>query len=110
MAYTVWRIDTIPSATNEFTTGRTETWTLKKDCEFGSFDEARVYVEAQNRSKSELPRLLVGISEEEKRAVVDEFCFGNKYLHLARYFLGKPDEGKIAVALKGEGINVVSAK
>ncbi len=108
---TVYRIDTVPSSTNAYTTGRMETWTLHKDKTFDDSNEAIDYVRAMNRAHSELPRVLADLKDPDaKEAFIDTFCFSeDKYLHLRRYFLGMPDRNKIIASIKDQGANVVNA-
>ena len=108
MSYTVYRIHTIPSSTNAYTTGRMETWTLKLDRSFDDLDDAQDYVRNMNRAHSDLPLFLVDLkTSKEKEEFVDRFCFSEDYLHLARFFLGRPDEKKIIESIKNQGINVI---
>lgn len=107
----VYRIDTIPSQTNEFGVGRVETWTLKLDTRFTRTEEAKEYVRNKNRQHSDLPLFLPELSEEAKEAFVDIFCFSDtEYLHLRRYFLGMPDQGEVMAAVRNQGIQVIKVK
>jgi len=102
----VYRLYTMPSATDAFTTGRTETWHLRLDRTYNDVDEARQAVIIGNRIHSELHRFLVDLPEDERDAFVDEFCFGPSYLHLRRFFLGKPNSEDIIASIEEQGTKV----
>lgn len=105
---TIYKISSIPSSTNEYGVGRTESWTLSKDVTFLDREEARSYVIEKNRQHSDMSSLLVGLDYDIAYDFIEEFCFSpDKYLHLRRYFLGKPDQKKIIKAIRATGINVV---
>jgi hypothetical protein len=48
-------------------------------------------------------------NQEEKDAFVDSFCFGDNHLHLVRYFMGKPDEGKLRRLAEDAGITFITS-
>lgn len=107
MSYKVYKIDTFPVKDNSYCVGREESWTLKLDTTFTDYEEAKNYVRIKNRMNTELPLFLVDVkTQEEKDNIVDEFCFGEKYIQYQRFFLGKPDVNKIKIALREQGIIV----
>lgn len=108
MNYQIFRIQSTPSSTNAYTTGRMETWTVVPDITFTDLENAKNYVITQNLIHSELARFLIDLSnEEEKDAFKLEFCFGNNYVHLQRYFLGVPNVNKIKELLKATGTTTI---
>jgi hypothetical protein len=108
MNYHIFRIQSTPSSTNAYTTGRTETWTIVPDKTFTDLEHAKNYVITQNLIHSELARFLIDLNnEEEKDALKLEFCFGDDYVHLQRYFLGLPNVNKIRESLEAAGVTTI---
>jgi hypothetical protein len=111
MSYIVSKIFTIPSSTNEFTTGRMESWTIVRDASFQNEKDAKKYIINQNRMQSELPRFLVDLPEDEHDIFIEKFCFtSNDYIHLRRYFLGeltKDMKQEIISNLQENGVTVI---
>lgn len=100
----IYKIVTIPSQLNAYTTGRMETWSIEEDCEINDYEQAKEYVINMNRKHSELPNFIVDMNELAKKVFIDKFCFGEEHLDMVRYFLGKPDRKKIAKCLSNKGI------
>jgi len=112
-SFPVYRIYTVPSQTNAYTTGRMETWSIKLDQNFSNLLEAREYVINMNRAHSDLPLFLVDLKEDQKDEFTEEFCFSEKYLHHRRFFLTKStesDRNKIIRSLQDQGIDVIKVK
>lgn len=108
MTYQTFRITTVSSSTNAYTTERTETWNIVPDICFSDVENAKNYVIAQNLLHSELSRFLVDFTnEDDKDAFKHQFCFGDNYLHLQRYFLGQPNVKRIREALKANGVSMI---
>lgn len=110
MSYPTYRIETNASRGNSHGVGvRDESWTLRRGPSFASAQEARDYVERLSRHATVLPTLLVDLPDEAaKRAVVEEFCFGDssRYAAHRRYFVREPDVPSIIAALRADGTRV----
>lgn len=103
--YQVWRINDFEASSNAYTTGRTESWVLKKDNVFNKLEDAKEYIRQKSLIFTTLSNFTVDIkSEEEKQKFIDEFCFGDKYLFHQRFFIGKPNLDKIRNAIENQGI------
>ncbi len=110
MSYTIYKIDTFEHENNSYRVDREESWTLKKETEFKDLEDAKEYVRRKNRIFSDLPNYLIGLNDENKQLMIDEFCFSDKYMHLRKFFLGKPDINKIKNRLEQQGIKVLKVK
>lgn len=86
--FTVYRIFKVPSATNEFTTGRTETWTMKIDKEFDNEPDALEYTCSKNLSNPILRSSLTELSNDEAQDIAYKFCFSGTHLYCLEYILG----------------------
>jgi len=106
--YTVYHIITVPSQTNAFTTGRLETWTLKKYNTYSSLEEARQVVLDGNIRHSDLLIFADKLCGPERESFYQQFCFDDdKYLAYRRFFLGKPKFSQLKQAIVDQGINVL---
>ena len=109
----VYRLDTFPGENNEYGVDRSESWILRRDSLHESREDAKQYVRIKSRKVTDLPLFLVDLkTDEEKEAMVDDFCFTDKYLKYQRYFVIEKDsdvktvEYKMIKALKSEGVKV----
>jgi len=100
MSITIYRIHSIPSSTNAYTTGRMETWTMKPDGTYTNEALAREAVIAGNLKYSELSRFLIDLTLDERDDFIENFCFNSSHLHLQKVFLGKPSKDLINAIIK----------
>lgn len=96
MGHATYRIETNAACGNSHGVGSRddESWTLRREPSFRTEQEARDYEERLSRHATIPPTLLVDLLDDgAKRAVVEEFCFGDstRYAAHRRYFLHKPD-------------------
>lgn len=111
MSYEVWRINDLNASSNTYTTGRTESWNLVRDCVFSDLEEAKEYIKNKSRIFTIITNFLVDLkNEEEKTEFINEFCFGDKYLHHQRFFIGKPSIQKLRKAVESQGIKFILEK
>lgn len=86
-----------------------EQWNIEKVALFKQEEWAKLYIRAQSRACTEMPRFLIDILDpNDEDEFIEQFCFTNDlYLIYRRLFLGLPPVGKIKDALKEHGIVVL---
>jgi hypothetical protein len=108
MSFQVYRIETFDNKGNSHAICREENWIVKKDQSFDTLEDALEYIRNKTKMVTHLPTLLIDVkSQEEKRKIIDDFCFHDPvYTSYRRYFLNKPCLREIKAALQKHGIQV----
>lgn len=108
--FSVYKINIFNVGNNSHTTDREESWNLIKDKEFNNLEDAKKYVVNQNRIFSDLPLYIVDLKDEAKDKAVEEFCFGENYIHLRKFFLGIPNIKLIKNRQVSQGVKWIVTK
>ncbi len=107
--FEIFSIQTINDPNNAYFINRNEYWSIKKmNVTFSSIEQAKQFIINQSCSfRTELPNLLIGLTNEEKEKMIQRFCFDDDvFLTRRRFFIGYPPTEKIINQLKKENINV----
>ncbi len=102
----VTKIETYENKGNSHAVCREDVWAIVNDCEFDTVEEAREYVITQNRRLTDFIICSRTLSTAQKDQFAIEFSFGDRHLHMCRYFINKPPLKKITHLLKNDGIDV----
>lgn len=106
--YQVYKLLRYGASSGSHAINRGETWEFKKVGEFATKDTAKQFIKDQTENVPAFKRLVnLDDTPEQYLAFLEEFCFGDKYVHQNDYFIGKPVE-RLSAGLARDGIKVVS--
>jgi len=90
-----------------------ESWVLRRDTFHTTLEDAKEYIRMKSRVFTDLSLFLADLkSDDEKKSMVEEFCFSDKYIKYQRFFLIrtpsdiKTVQDKIIKSIESDGVRV----
>jgi len=103
----VYKIVICDTFNNEYFINRDETWSIEKDSEFSSEEDAMLYIITKSMIFTEIKRFLQEIPDEKKDEFIREFLFNDDtYIIYRRFFIGLPDIDKMKRCFTCNGISI----
>jgi hypothetical protein len=106
MIYQTFSIQPLNYGINSHGVDRDEIWLITKDRAYDTENEAIEYVIAESRKLPYYINLIQSLNKDQEEKFIYEFCFGEKYYHHNRYFLGRPSIKKLEKGIKNDGIKI----
>jgi hypothetical protein len=104
--FQVYYLEKYPITTNAFSVSRTEQWEFKKDKQFESEEEAKIYIKNKTKSLPDFVLYAEGFIGDKRNELLDKFCFSDDFLLKNKYFL-EPCKDKIIKKLHDYGIKIL---
>ncbi len=107
MVYKVYKLIKYDIKSNSHTVGRSENWEFKVDSVFEDIDDAKYYIMKQSSILPDFIRMSYRMTEKEKDAFIEDFCFKNiNLLKYNKYFLDPLPLKQLKELLIKDGVKV----